>query len=148
MKYTISETRLREIIRESIEEGIGDAIKSGFWKIKNVYTKPNWVKRENEKPHNPYTYNKKNFHSDEPEYGTTEYKKMYNADDGWVMEYIQRDIENMKNFLNGTLRNTDVLKLIPDTIEMADEYGLTKYSEYLKKLYSQVKQKINSPSKS
>lgn len=56
MKYTISEARFKEIIKESIEEGIADAIKSGLWKAKNVYTQSNDVKRQNAKPYNPYTY--------------------------------------------------------------------------------------------
>lgn len=140
MKYTISESRFKQIIKESIEEGIADAIKSGLWKAKNVYMQPNDVKRENTKPHNPYTYNKKNFHID-PEYGTKEYKSMYNADDGWVMGHIQKDIDNMRKFLNGEVAGIN--RSIPDTISMAEEYGLTKYVEYMKKLYKEVQQKMN-----
>lgn len=141
MKYTISEARFKEIIKESIEEGIADAIKSGLWKAKNVYTQSNYVKRENTKPHNPYTYNKKNFHID-PEYGTKEYKSMYNADDGWVMGFIQKDIDNMKKFLNGEVAGIN--RSIPNTISMAEEYGLTKYAEYMKQLYNEVQSKMNN----
>lgn len=141
MKYTISETRFKEIIKESIEEGIADAIKSGLWKAKNVHMQPNDVKRENTKPHNPYTYNKKNFHID-PEYGTKEYKSMYNADDGWVMGFIQKDIDNMKKFLNGEVAGIN--RSIPNTISMAEEYGLTKYAEYMKQLYNEVQSKMNN----
>lgn len=141
MKYTISESRFKEIIKESIEEGIADAIKSGLWKAKNVYMQPNDVKRENTKPHNPYTYNKKNFHVD-PEYGTKEYKSMYNADDGWVMGFIQKDIDNMKKFLNGEVAGIN--RSIPNTISMAEEYGLTKYAEYMKQLYNEVQSKMNN----
>lgn len=141
MKYTISEARFKEIIKESIEEGIVDAIKSGLWKAKNVYMQPNYVKRENTKPHNPYTYNKKNFHID-PEYGTKEYKSMYNADDGWVMGFIQKDIDNMKKFLNGEVAGIN--RSVPNTISMAEEYGLTKYAEYMKQLYNEVQSKMNN----
>lgn len=141
MKYTISEARFKEIIKESIEEGIADAIKSGLWKAKNVYTQSNDVKRQNAKPHNPYTYNKKNFHVD-PEYGTKEYKSMYNADDGWVMGFIQKDIDNMKKFLNGEVAGIN--RSIPNTISMAEEYGLTKYAEYMKQLYNEVQSKIKN----
>lgn len=141
MKYTISETRFKEIIKESIEEGIADAIKSGLWKAKNVHMQPNDVKRENTKPYNPYTYNKKNFHID-PEYGTKEYKSMYNADDGWVMGFIQKDIDNMKKFLNGEVAGIN--RSIPNTISMAEEYGLTKYAEYMKQLYNEVQSKMNN----
>lgn len=143
MKYTISESRFKQIIKESIEEGIADAIKSGLWKAKNVYMQPNDVKRENTKPYNPYTYNKKNFHID-PEYGTKEYDSMYNADDGWVMGFIQRDIDNMQKFLNDETETVAMSKSIPNDISMAEEYGLTKYAEYMKKLYQKVQQKMNS----
>ena len=141
MKYTISESKFKQIIKESIEEGIADAIKSGLWKAKNVHMQPNYVKRENTKPHNPYTYNKKNFHID-PEYGTKEYKSMYNADDGWVMGFIQKDIDNMKKFLNGEVAGIN--RSIPNTISMAEEYGLTKYAEYMKQLYNEVQSKMNN----
>ena len=144
MKYTISESRFKEIIKESIEEGIADAIKSGLWKAKNVYTQPNYVKRENTKPHNPYTYNKKNFHKSSPDYGTKEFNKMYNADDGWVMGFIQRDIENMQKFLNGDAETVAISRSIPKDISMAEEYGLTKYAEYMKKLWQAVQQKIKN----
>lgn len=143
MKYTISEARFKEIIKESIEEGIADAIKSGLWKAKNVYMQPNYVKRENTKPHNPYTYNKKNFHIN-PEYGTKEYNSMYNADDGWVMGFIQRDIDNMQKFLNGEAETAAMSKSIPKDIQMANEYGLTKYAEYMKQLYNKVQSKMNN----
>lgn len=143
MKYTISEARFKEIIKESIEEGIADAIKSGLWKAKNVYMQPNYVKRENAKPYNPYTYNKKNFHIN-LEYGTKEYNSMYNADDGWVMGFIQRDIDNMQKFLNGEAETAAMSKSIPKDIQMANEYGLTKYAEYMKQLYNKVQSKMNN----
>ena len=142
MKYTISESRFKEIIKESIEEGIADAIKSGLWKAKNVYTQSNDVKRQNTKPYNPYTYNKKNFHQSSPDYGTKEFNKMYNADDGWVMGFIQKDIDNMKKFLNGEVAGIN--RSIPNTISMAEEYGLTKYAEYMKQLYNEVQSKMNN----
>ena len=145
MKYTISEARFKEIIKESIEEGIADAIKSGLWKAKNVYTQSNDVKRQNTKPYNPYTYNKKNFHQSSPDYGTKEFNKMYNADDGWVMGHIQRDIDNMQKFLKGENEyNETLMGFVPKDIQMANEYGLTKYAEYLKQLYQSVQQKMNS----
>ena len=144
MKYTISEARFKEIIKESIEEGIADAIKSGLWKAKNVYTQSNDVKRQNAKPYNPYTYNKKNFHQSSPDYGTKEFNKMYNADDGWVMGFIQRDIDNMQKFLNGDAETVAISRSIPKDISMAEEYGLTKYAEYMKKLWQAVQQKIKN----
>lgn len=145
MRYTISESRFKEIIKESIEEGIADAIKSGLWKAKNVYAQSNDVKRQNAKPYNPYTYNKKNFHQSSPDYGTKEFNKMYNADDGWVMGHIQRDIDNMQNFLKGENEyNETLMGFVPKDIQMANEYGLTKYAEYMKKLWQAVQQKMNN----
>ena len=143
MKYTISESRFKEIIKKSIDERIADVIKSGLWKAKNVYMQPNYVKRENAKAYNPYTYNKKNFHIN-PEYGTKEYNSMYNADDGWVMGFIQRDIDNIQKFLNGEAETVAMSKSIPKDIEMANEYGLTKYAEYMKQLYNEVQSKMNN----
>ena len=144
MKYTISEARFKEIIKESIEEGIADAVKSGLWNAKNVYTHSNDVKRQNAKPYNPYTYNKKNFHQSSPDYGTKEFNKMYNADDGWVMGHIQRDIDNMQKFLNGEVETLAMSNSIPKDISMAKEYGLTKYAEYMKQLYNEVQSKMNN----
>lgn len=66
---------------------------------------------------------------------------MYNADDGWVMGHIQKDIDNMKKFLNGEVAGIN--RSIPNTISMAEEYGLTKYAEYMKQLYKEVQQKMN-----
>lgn len=151
MKYIIKESRLREMIAESVKkvlkEGFGDNIKSALWKAKNLPPKYDYVKRQNALPHNPYTYNKRNFHDSSPEYGTKEFDKMYKADDGWVMGNIQRDIENMKAYLNGESEFDNILMgFVPKDIKMAEEYGLPKYSQYLKELYGKVKDKHQSES--
>ena len=108
---------------------------------------PNYVKRENTKPHNPYTYNKKNFHQSSPDYGTKEFNKMYNADDGWVMGFIQRDIDNMQKFLNGDAETVAISRSIPK-IFLCGGIWSDKYSEYMKKLWQAVQQKIKNEEKS
>lgn len=164
MKKTIrlTESELRNMITESVKrvlnESLTNDIKSKFWKMKNLpKVKPfdeieNQViqqnKRDNKKPYNPYTYNKQNFHQESPEYGSKEFDKMYNADDGWVMGKIQRDIKNMKSYLNGEKTyDGSFMYLIGndyDSIHMAKKYGLTKYYQYLEELYKKVIQKHES----
>ena len=138
---------IKEAVKKMLSEGFGDKIKSTLWKVKNVAPKNNDIKRRNALPYNPYTYNKRNFHDDSPEYGTNEFDKMYNADDGWVMGYIQRDIRNMKAYLDGKYKYEELpLYFVPKDIEMAEEYGLQKYSQYLEYLYGKVKEKHQSES--
>ena len=166
MKKTIrlTEYELRTMISETVKsviyKGLTNDIKSKFWKMKNLpKVNPfdeieNQViqqhKRDNQKPYNPYTYNKQNFHQEEPEYGSEEFDKMYNADDGWVMAKIQRDIRNMKSYLNGKKTYDESLMYLIgndndyDSIQMAKRYGLTKYYQYLDELYKKVIQKHES----
>ena len=164
MKKTIrlTESELRNMISETVKsvinEGLTNDIKSKFWKMKNLpKVNPfdeieNQViqqnKRNNQKPYNPYTYNKQNFHQESPEYGSEEFNKMYNADDGWVMGKIQRDIRNMKSYLNGEKSyDESFMHLIGndfDSIHLAKEYGLSKYYQYLEELYKKVMQKYKS----
>ena len=74
---------------------------------------------------------------------------MYNADDGWVMGHIQRDIDNMQKFLKGENEyNETLMGFVPKDIQMANEYGLTKYAEYMKQLYNEVQSKMNNWKKS
>ena len=115
------------------------------WKAKNVAPKFDYVKQQNALPHNPYTYNKRNFHDSAPEYGTKEFDKIFKADDGWVMGHILRDIDNMKAYLNGESEfDGQLMGFVPKDIKMAEEYGLTKYSQYLQQLYGKVKEKHQS----
>jgi hypothetical protein len=163
MKQTIKlkESELKRMIAESVKRVLMedlDNIKSWMWKKKNLPKSKHSgniaddaiqsVKRENKKPYNPYTYNKRNFHLQSPEYGSKDFDKMYNADDGWVMGKIQRDIENMKSYLMGE-KNYDEAHLYlmgydDDSIHLAKKYGLTKYYQYLEDLYKMVIQKRKS----
>ena len=72
VRLTESELRkmISETVRSVINESLTNDIKSGFWKIKNL-PKVNpfgkienqaiqQTKRDNQKPYNPYTYNKQN----------------------------------------------------------------------------------------
>ena len=158
----LTENELRKIISETVKfvinESLTNSIKSEFWKMKNL-PKVNpfgkienqsiqQTKRDNQKPHNPYTYNKQNFHQQSPEYGSKEFNKMYNADDGWVMGKIQRDIKNMKSYLNGEKTyDESFMNLIGndfDSIHLAKKYCLSKYYQYLEELYKKVIQKYKS----
>jgi hypothetical protein len=164
-KIRLTESDLHNIVKESVRrilsEDFGNSIKSTLWKAKNLpITNPfatkdpysnaiELSKRDNKKPYNPYTYNKTNFHDVSPEYGTKEFDNMYNADDGWVMSTIQRDISNMKKYLNGEKGFNELpLSHIGDdehgSMALAKKYGLTKYYEYLQDLYNQVVQKYKS----
>jgi len=152
---------LEYYVQTILSEDFGNNIKSTLWKAKNLPI-PNpfnmndpysnaieLSKRDNKKPYNPYTYNKTNFHDVSPEYGTKEFDNMYNADDGWVMNTIQRDISNMKKYLNGEKGFNELpLSHIGDdehgSMALAKKYGLTKYYEYLQDLYNQVVQKYKS----
>lgn len=149
---------ITEISKRVLNEGVLDRVKSGLWKAKNL-PKVNPFKksedifvqqniRDNKRPYNPHTYNKNNFHSDTPEYGSKEFNKMFNSDDGWVMGVIQRDIRNMKSYLNGETSYEDsILQLMGgdnDSISLAKKYGLDKYAEYLNRLYKEVIQKHKS----
>lgn len=164
MKKTIrlTENELRNMISETVKsiinEGLTNSIKSEFWKMKNLpkvnpFSKIEnqaiqQTRRDNQKPYNPYTYNKQNFHQESPEYGSKEFNKMYNADDGWVMGTIQRDIRNMKSYLNGEKTyDESFMNLIghdTDSIHLAKKYGLSKYYQYLEDLYKKVIQKYKS----
>ena len=61
------------------------------------------------------------------------------------MGHIQRDIDNMQKFLKGENEyNETLMGVVPKDIQMANEYGLTKYAEYMKQLYNEVQSKMNN----
>lgn len=153
MKYTINESQLREIIAESVNyvlnEGILDNMKQGWWNFRHISRMyppfsshiPTLPQEDNVRAHNPYTYNKRNFYPESPGYKSKESTDITMDDDGWIVNRVHSDVYYLKQCLGDGSELPEFREnCIHKDIELAEEYGLTKYAQHLRKMYFQYLQ--------
>ena len=145
----ITESELKGLIQETLtkilDEGIFDkALEKGYNVGKHIERAFNpkikddiAVYDRKIKERNPFTYNKKDFNPFKPEKGSKEYKqRLEKASDRLLMQNFYFYVDELeKDIKEGNQLSEESRFHIENTISFLKEAGLTKYAEYLRRLY-------------